>query len=104
MSDKKNFIRVCEDFTCIVCGFHVVGNGYTNHCPMCLYSMHVDKDVPGDRLSKCFGIMRPIGIEMKNGNYIIVQKCEKCNKIKKNKASEKDNLDEICKISNKLNF
>lgn len=50
MTDKnnskkpKNFTRVIEDFICENCGTEVKGNGYTNHCPKCLWSKHVDKD------------------------------------------------------------
>ncbi|HCR42265.1 TPA: hypothetical protein DIV45_02815, partial [Patescibacteria group bacterium] len=40
--DRKNFIRTKEDFTCENCGHRVKGSGYTNHCPKCLYSQHVD--------------------------------------------------------------
>ncbi len=71
------FIRKTEDFKCKNCGYLVKGNGYTNHCPKCLYSKHVDID-PGDRLEKCHGLMKPIGIEKKNGKYKIIQKCLKC--------------------------
>ena len=38
------FTRNIEDFTCEHCGATVKGNGYTNHCPMCLWSKHVDVD------------------------------------------------------------
>ena len=37
------FIRKTEDFICENCGAVVVGNGYTNHCPACLYSKHVEE-------------------------------------------------------------
>ena len=60
----KRFSRRTEDFTCEHCGTKVKGNGYTNHCPQCLYSKHVDIN-PGDRLSDCGGLMEPIDIEQK---------------------------------------
>ncbi|MEA1909889.1 MAG: RNHCP domain-containing protein, partial [Patescibacteria group bacterium] len=62
--EKKNFIKTTEDFTCEHCGYNVKGTGYTNHCPKCLYSKHVD-DVPGDRKNKCNGLMAPIGVELR---------------------------------------
>lgn len=100
---RKNFIRKKEDFTCENCGFMVKGSGYTNHCPNCLYSKHVDLDIPGDRKSNCGGLMKPIGIEKKNEGYIILHQCEKCGAAKKNKSAKGDNFDEIIKISEKGN-
>ncbi|MEK7061411.1 MAG: RNHCP domain-containing protein, partial [Patescibacteria group bacterium] len=44
-----SFVKKIEDFVCKVCGTKVKGTGYTNHCPNCLYSLHVDEEVPGDR-------------------------------------------------------
>ena len=53
---SKLFERNVEDFVCTVCGQQVEGNGYTNHCPKCLSSLHVDIN-PGDRASSCYGVM-----------------------------------------------
>lgn len=39
----------------------VTNGSYRNHCPFCLYSLHLDIN-PGDRLSKCHGLMKPIGL------------------------------------------
>ena len=50
------FTRVVEDFTCGQCGAAVTGDGYTNHCPLCLWSRHVDIN-PGDRAAECGGLM-----------------------------------------------
>lgn len=99
----KKFTRHIEDFTCEHCGTHVSGNGYTNHCPNCLWSKHVDNN-PGDRASNCGGLMRPIGIETKNGEYIIIHKCEKCGKKIRQSASENDNINEIIAISSNPDF
>ena len=44
----KKFERNREDFTCNNCELFVQGDGYTDHCPSCLYSKHVDIN-PGDR-------------------------------------------------------
>ncbi|MBR6751902.1 MAG: RNHCP domain-containing protein, partial [Alphaproteobacteria bacterium] len=46
----KQFVKRVENFTCAHCGAEVFGNGYTNHCPKCLWSRHVDNN-PGDRMS-----------------------------------------------------
>jgi len=94
----KKFQRKIEDFTCMNCHQQVQGNGYTNHCPNCLWSRHVDIN-PGDRASTCRGLMRPIGIEIKNSTVSVFQKCEQCGFIHKNRISEQDNQEAIIKLS-----
>jgi hypothetical protein len=94
----KNFTRTIEDFTCENCGFHVVGNGYTNHCPHCLFSKHVDIN-PGDRLEACGGMMKPIGVEKTPNGFDVIHKCLKCGVTRKNKAARDDNFDEVLKLS-----
>jgi len=93
------FIKKKEDFICEVCGTAVKGNGYTNHCPNCLWSKHVDEEIPGDRKSNCLGLMKPIGLETKGQEYIITHQCEKCGKTIKNKSSSKDNFEKVIKLS-----
>jgi len=95
----KHFIRFKEDFICENCQTEVKGTGYTNHCPNCLWSRHVDKETPGDRASPCGGLMEPVGVEIKNGGYTLTHRCQKCGKISKNKASEKDNFKAILRLS-----
>lgn len=86
----KQFTKVDEDFICEMCGAHVHGNGYTNHCPECLTSKHVDI-MPGDRACECAGLMPAIGLETKNGEFVLVQKCQKCGHMRRNKIWENDN-------------
>jgi len=93
------FICKKEDFICQVCGNKVAGTGYTNHCPRCLWSKHVDKKGPGDRLSPCQGLMKPVGVETKGGQYLIIHQCQKCAKKTKNKAAENDNFEALLKLS-----
>jgi ribosomal protein L37AE/L43A len=92
------FLKKEEDFICRVCGTKIKGTGYTNHCPNCLFSLHVDEDVPGDRASSCKGLMDPIKAEIENGEYVLTHKCQKCKKVSKNKTSEEDNFEEILKL------
>ena len=75
----KNFTMRDEEFICENCQKKVSPLGYTarDHCPYCLYSKHVDIN-PGDRLSNCGGLMKPVEIQQKNGEFIILHKCEKC--------------------------
>ncbi len=97
----KKFNRRIENFICEHCGTEVHGNGYTNHCPNCLWSKHVDVN-PGDRAADCGGLMEPVGVELKNGEYILLQKCKKCGHLRKNKVSPEDNFEEIIKLSRSM--
>ena len=90
--NSKKFQKKIENFECEHCGVLVEGNGYTNHCPKCLFSKHVDIN-PGDRGDSCHGLMRPIGINTLGGKTDIIHQCLKCGFENKNKASEKDALD-----------
>ncbi len=94
----KKFRRQIEDFVCGHCGQRVKGNGYTNHCPDCLWSRHVDVN-PGDRAAKCGGLMEPLEIYQKHGEFYILHLCQKCGRKKTNRAKKNDNLDQIIKIS-----
>jgi len=97
MERSKKFKRTKEDFRCSHCGTGVTGNGYTNHCPNCLWSLHVDIN-PGDRQEKCEGEMVPNSVFQKNGEYFLVHKCQKCGLEKNNKVSDRDNFDKILSI------
>ena len=99
MSGK--FIKNIENFVCGNCGFKVVGNGYTNHCPKCLWSRHVDV-FPGDRAESCGGLMRPAGLRIENGKESIVHKCERCGDIRICRVSAGDARDEVLKVSQLL--
>lgn len=94
----KKFQKNIEDFTCEHCGEKVQGTGYTNHCPKCLWSKHVDIN-PGDRASECMGMMEPAGLIVLKKVYSVIYKCQKCGLEKKNKAAENDEMDTIIKIS-----
>lgn len=94
----RNFQRTIEDFTCGHCGATVSGNGYTNHCPSCLYSRHVDVN-PGDRAAECGGLMKPVAIEQKRGDYVIVHECIKCGHTRKNRRVPEDSFDAIISVS-----
>ena len=99
----KSFTKTVEDFNCAHCGAVVRGNGYTNHCPKCLWSRHVD-DNPGDRASKCGGMMRPIVAAPDGARFVITHKCEICGKIKRQRTSDDDNIDAIIELSRDNSF
>lgn len=97
---EKKFQRQIEDFVCEKCGKEVKGDGYTDHCPRCLRSKHVDVN-PGDRRSKCNGLMEPIGVEVKSDKYIIHYRCVKCRFEHRIKSAPDDNFDDIIKLVNR---
>ena len=94
----KRFTKRVENFKCEHCGADVVGDGYTNHCPQCLWSKHVDNN-PGDRESTCGGMMKPISITVQKNGYIITHKCTECGKEINQHSAENDNVDAIIAIS-----
>jgi len=94
----KKFQKRIENFVCEKCQTFVKGTGYTDHCPNCLWSRHVDIN-PGDRKAKCDGLMEPIGAEIKGGGYVIHYRCQKCGHKFKVKAAPNDNFEEILRLA-----
>lgn len=94
----RKFTRNVEDFTCEKCGKFVRGDGYTNHCPHCFFSKHVDI-FPGDRQAKCGGLMEPVGVESSSKGYVIAFRCMKCGIKKKNKFSKQDDHDALINLA-----
>ena len=85
----NKFQRRAEDFVCEHCGTAVHGTGYTNHCPKCLWSKHVDVH-PGDRGEKCGGMMEPVRIEGGTPDYAVVHRCVRCGMERRNRADTSD--------------
>jgi len=98
MQKQKKFIKRTEDFVCEVCKTKVKGTGYTDHCPSCLFSKHVDI-FPGDRKIKCGGIMEPIGATKRKGKWQILYRCQKCGYKRFNKIAPEDNKEKIAELS-----
>lgn len=94
----RRFQRKKEDFVCEHCGAEVKGNGYTNHCPHCLWSKHVDIN-PGDRAEDCGGMMEPVDLELKDGKYVIVHRCRKCGFVRRNKVCDADDFETVIALS-----
>jgi hypothetical protein len=97
---SAKFQRCKEDFICEVCNLQVQGSGFTNHCPRCLWSKHVDVN-PGDRDSSCQGLMEPIGVELDHGKYRILHRCTRCGIEKRNKAAQNDDFESILSLARK---
>lgn len=104
---SKRFIKNDDSFVCVHCGRNVEKLGYSsrNHCPFCLWSLHVDEN-PGDRASKCGAPMKPVSAapDAKKG-YIIYHKCTKCGEIKRNRAAldgkQSDDISLIIELTSK---
>lgn len=97
---SQKFRRNIEDFRCENCGASVEGNGYTNHCPKCLYSKHVDI-MPGDRAATCGGLMEPETVEQQKNGYDISHRCLECGFSKINKSVEGDSFEKLVSIAKK---
>lgn len=98
MLKKSRFSRKVEDFICFKCGIFVAGNGYTDHCPNCLWGKHVDVN-PGDRAADCGGTMKPFHVGKKRDEFIIEYVCEKCGYKFRVKAAKNDNFEELLNLN-----
>ncbi len=94
----KRFERRIEDFTCMHCGAVIKGGGYTDHCPRCLFSMHVDVH-PGDRACDCHGMMEPVSVEQTSGSFKINYRCARCRHTHRVNAHENDGVDALIAVA-----
>jgi hypothetical protein len=82
-----------DGFQCLVCGCEVLpltNGSYRSHCPLCLWSRHVD-EAPGDRASSCGGLMEPVGVEgSMGGGWVLVHRCVECGFTRRNRTAEDD--------------
>ncbi len=93
-----SFVRNQEDFICEHCKTAVKGNGYTNHCPKCLWSKHVDIE-PGDRAEECGGMMEPLRVEGTTDDYRIIHRCTKCKLERRNKVAANDDPKALVRLA-----
>ena len=92
-SNKRQFDT--GEFRCGNCkqiiSHNAPGSGHRNHCPLCLWSRHVDVR-PGDRASDCQGQMEPIAVWVKNDNeWSLVHRCKRCGETRTNRIAADDN-------------
>ena len=90
---------------CNECGRPVVpegaGSDHRNHCPNCLYSLHVDIE-PGDRESDCGGHMESVAVWVrKNGEWAIIHRCKRCGAFSSNRIAADDNPMKLMSIAMK---
>jgi DNA-directed RNA polymerase subunit RPC12/RpoP len=94
-------------FKCAKCGASIIpdrsesGVNNRNHCPHCLWSLHVDDKTPGDRRSGCKSRMEPIGVTAKQSNrrynrgiageLMLIHRCLGCGKLSINRIAADDN-------------
>lgn len=81
-------------FRCRRCGLEVgrdaPGTRHRNHCPFCLWSLHVDER-PGDRASACGGGMEPIAVWVRpDGEWALVHRCGSCHQLRVNRTAGDD--------------
>ncbi len=66
------------------------GTRHRNHCPHCLWSVHLD-DTPGDRASLCRGGMEPIAVCVDpRGEWHVIHRCGTCRTLHLNRIAGDD--------------
>ena len=86
-----------ESFKCGHCkafiGPTISGGRHRNHCPLCLYSRHVDDRRMGDRASECRALMEPIGSFFRpKGEQVVVHRCLGCGFERHNRVAADDSF------------
>jgi RNHCP domain len=94
---KPRLVDGSESFKCGHCrafiGPTVSGGRHRNHCPLCLYSRHVDDRRPGDRRSECRSLMAPVGtFHRPKGEQVIVHRCLGCGLERHCRVAADDNM------------
>lgn len=75
------------------------GGHHRNHCPYCLYSLHVDGRVPGDRASDCRSRMAPVGVfSRQKGEQAIVHRCLGCGFERHNRIAADDDVAAVMRL------
>jgi hypothetical protein len=95
---RKKLVSAITEKDFFVCGnCHLTvptgcpGSDHRNHCPGCLWSLHVDIK-PGDRMSGCHGLMEPITVWVRpNKEWALVHRCQKCGALRANRIAGDDN-------------
>jgi DNA-directed RNA polymerase subunit RPC12/RpoP len=85
--------REPASFRCVRCSADVPasapGTAHRNHCPVCLWSRHVD-DEPGDRRSDCHASMEPIAITVRGDEWVLIHRCGACGELSSNRIAGDD--------------
>jgi hypothetical protein len=87
--------RHCHRFVCPL----PYGGHHRNHCPVCLYSRHVDERKPGDRASACGSSMEPVSyFQRPNGEYVLVHRCLECELERFNRIAADDDFELVLSL------
>ena len=83
-----------DGFTCRNCGAFVAWAGggtlQRNHCPWCLYSLHLDFE-PGDRSADCGALMEPIAVWVRRKDeWCLIHRCLACGALSSNRVASDD--------------
>ena len=99
-----------DGFACKHCSLYVSsasllsGVQNRNHCPYCLWSRHLDLYAPGDRLSACKALMRPVGLTVKTtrkkygpgrGELMLIHLCAECEQLSINRIAADDDSQRV---------
>ena len=103
---RRRVLVDTNDFKCAQCGSYVSANrslsgvNNRNHCPLCLWSRHVDLNTSGDRKAECKSRMQPLGLTVKHtfkrynmeksGELMLVHRCTGCGKYSINRIAADD--------------
>jgi len=109
----KRWQVIDREFRCAHCKQMVfmtsaMGTVHRNHCPHCLYSLHVDTK-PGNRASECRARMAPIGLTCKyngfdkygnarDGDIMIIHACTGCGTFNINRIAGDDSCHAILDV------
>jgi hypothetical protein len=101
--DRRPATQSGESFKCGHCkqfiGALPSGGHHRNHCPLCLFSRHVDAERSGDRQSSCRALMEPIGVfQRPNGEHVLVHQCLGCGFERFNRIAADDNFDLVLSL------
>ena len=102
---KQRRVRISEDeaFKCKQCrrfiGAVPSGGHHRNHCPFCLFSLHVDDRRTGDRRSICRSRMQPISsFQRRNGEHVLVHRCLGCGFERFNRIAADDDFELVLSL------
>jgi hypothetical protein len=100
-ADRKRRAKRVESrdgtFRCRQCktivGPPISGVRHRNHCPLCLYSRHVDRTRPGDRAEECQSMMPAAGVfTRRDGEQMLLHVCSGCGVERRNRIAADDNM------------
>lgn len=98
--EELNLQNEQQPFVCANCGKTVMPlkMGVRNHCPHCLYSLHLDI-FPNDNANSCHGLMQAVAtLQNEDNEMLLLHKCLNCGKTSRSLVMLDDNYEEILKI------